>query len=86
MNKKWIELAGKLLDEAADKYADHICNDWDFPKDWTVEDKQEIVKAMHVDNGSAVEYNEHELNVPDWWIMAFLAKKLKELANDNENR
>lgn len=86
MNKKWIELAAQLLDEAADKYGDNVCNDWNFPKDWKVEDKQEIVKAMHVDNGSEVEYNEEELDVPDWWIMAFLARKLKELANENENR
>jgi hypothetical protein len=78
MNAKWMRLAGEMLDVAKDEFSNHVCNDWDFPDDWTHEEKVEFVKAMHDDNGSPEEFDPEHLDMPDWWIMAFLAGRLKE--------
>lgn len=80
MNAKWMKLAGDLLDKAADEFTNHGCNDWWFPADWTIEDRRELVKAMYEQNGNPEEYDPDQLNVADWWVMQFLASKLKEAA------
>jgi hypothetical protein len=81
MKAKWMKLAGELLKEASNEFTNRGCNDWEFPADWTREDQEEFVKAMHVDNQSLEEFDPKYLHVPDWWVMSFLARKLKEAAN-----
>jgi hypothetical protein len=73
MNMKWAKLCGQLLRQASEEFSNHGCNDWNFPPDWTLEERQEFVKAMHEDNGSPEEYDPEHLHVPDWWVMSFLA-------------
>lgn len=82
MKAHWLKLAGELLEEAADTYSNHTCNDWDWPEGWTDDQKREIVKAMHEDNGDPEEYNPKQLDVPDWWVMGFLADQLKKEAGE----
>lgn len=79
MDPKWLRLAGVLLDLAHNQFSRHICNDFTFPKDWTKKDKQAIVKAMYEDNGDPENYDPDHLSPPDWWLMTFLAAKLKEM-------
>lgn len=77
MKPQWMKLAGELLELAKNEFANHGCNDWEFPNYWTIEEKQEFVKAMHDANGTPEEYDPERLRVPDWWVMSFLAKQLK---------
>lgn len=79
MNAQWMKLAGELLELASDEFANHGCNDWEFPTHWTLKEKQELVKAMHDANGTPEEYDPKRLQVPDWWVMSFLAKRLMEV-------
>ena len=50
INPKWLRLAGELLDRAADEFSNHGCNDWDWPVDFTAEDRLKMAAAMVADN------------------------------------
>lgn len=78
LKPKWLKLAGELLEQASHEFANHGCNDWNFPNNWTENERKEIVQAMHEDNGNPEEFDPEHLSVPDWWIMAFLAGRLKK--------
>jgi hypothetical protein len=77
MNEKWLKLAGDLLEKASEEFSNHGCNDWKFPGDWSLEEKRELVKAMHEENRSPGDYNANQLDMPDWWVMSFLGKYLR---------
>jgi hypothetical protein len=77
---KWLGLAGDLLELAADKFSNHGCNDYEFPKDWTVAERRRMLRAMHDWNGDPGEYDPDEAVTMDWFVMAFLADRLKEAA------
>ena len=76
---KWLKLTGELLKVASYEFSDHICNDWNFPEDWSNEEKIEFVKAMYEDNGNPEDFDPNHLHVPDWLVMSFLGSKLKSL-------
>lgn len=86
MKTKWLKLAGQFLRIASNELSNHGCNDWDFPDDWTKEEKQEFVQAMHLDNKSPEEYDPENLNVPDWWVAAFLSNSIKKMEFKNEKQ
>ena len=77
-----MQIAADLLDDAADGFGNHGCNDWNFPNGWTGEEKMEFVEQMYRENGK-LSYKEwvnsdKPLNVPDWWVMRFLADWLRK--------
>lgn len=80
MDPKWTRLAARFLDEAADHYSRHGCNDWEWPEGWTDEEKRDFVRQMHEDNGHPEEFRPDETSPPDWWAMSFLARRLEALA------
>lgn len=81
MEKHEFELAAKLLDQASDRFGSDICNDWDFPAEWTLEQKQKFVKEAHEWNGDPEEYNPNFLHMPNFFVMGFLAAKLAKLGS-----
>ncbi len=52
MNRKWLKLAGEFLDQAADILGNRGCNDWEWPIDWTEQERKEFVLCMMADNGT----------------------------------
>lgn len=79
---KWLELAGDLLDRASEEFANHGCNDWVYPPEhWTLDERREFAKAVHEATDSADNYDPNYLVFPDWWVMDFLARKIKEEAS-----
>lgn len=75
-----LSLAAKLLDDMSDHYANHGCNDFDFPADWTKEQRAVFVKEFHDFNGDPEEYNPKFLRLEDFAAMGFLAHKLRSLS------
>ena len=75
---KWLALAGDLLDMASDKFANHGCNDYHLPDDWSDEERRELMLAMEVANGTPEEFDPDQRCLSDWWAMAFLADVLRE--------
>lgn len=43
MNKTHFKLASILLDMASDKFSNHSCNDFEFPSNFTEEEKQALL-------------------------------------------
>lgn len=85
MNNKWIALAADIINNLSESNCKNSSNEWKFPASWSKLEIQEFVKAMYVDSDVAIEYNSERLEVEDWWVMAFLAKKLKNLSQTNVN-
>jgi hypothetical protein len=76
MKNKWLKLAGDLLEKGSDLLSNKSCNDWDFPADWSEEEKIEFVQSMFQQNGNPQEFDSSNLNVPDWWVASFLSQQL----------
>lgn len=76
MNAKERLLAAGMLRLASDAFANHGCNDWSFPEDWTQEEKIQFVLEYHEWNGDPEEFNANYLHLPDCAVMDFLADKL----------
>ena len=82
MNTKEKLLSAKLLKDAAIEYATHGCNDWEFPPDWTEEEKVKLMKEYHDWNGDPHEFSSKLLYLPDYAVMSFLAHKLNQSSGD----
>jgi hypothetical protein len=89
MNPKWLKLAGDLLHRAADQMGNAGCNDWQWPADWTREERREFATALVAENvrKAPAELGKDELaevrhltrgkeGPPDWWVARFLAKQM----------
>ena len=84
MNKKYLELAAKFLEDFSIKLGDSGCNDYDFSLDWTAKDKQEFCKYAHKLNGDPENYDENQLELQDFFIAWVLAQYLYSLT-ESEN-
>ncbi len=84
MNKKELELAAELLENASDAFSNHGCNDVNdkIYIGWTLEERQKLVQEFYEWNGDPEEYDPTFLHLSDFMLMSFLADKLKEQAND----
>ena len=80
MNAKEKLLAAKFLDSASDSLSNNGCNDWDFPDDWTQEERSKFVEEYYVFNQTPEDFDMDplNLNLPDFDVIAFLAHKLRE--------
>lgn len=72
MNAKELSLLIPFLDD----YEQQLSNNWEFPENWSIEEKRAFVKAYHDYNGDPHEYDENDLTLPDFAVVAFLASKL----------
>jgi len=68
-----------MLEEYSDALSCSSCNDWEFPIDWTLQDKQEFVKAAHEWNGDPEEYDKDNLRMPDFFVASYLSHLLTPL-------
>lgn len=78
MTHKERLLAADMLDMAVNAFSAHTCNDFLFPDEWTLEEKQEFVKSYYEWIGSPEEYDPQHLFLPDYAVMEFLADLLRE--------
>lgn len=76
MTTKEKILAAQMLNEAADVYGDKSCNDWEWPKDWTHEERVIFCREYHAWNCDPESFSESHLHLPDYAVMKFLASKL----------
>lgn len=76
MNNKEKEMLKALIDDAVDTLSNKGCNDWNFPDDWTKEEKIVFVKEYHDWNGDPEEFDENFLYLQDASVLSFLASKI----------
>lgn len=76
----WLALAGNLLDLAADSFANQVCNEWEFPPQWSDDLREAAVLEYHQWNGDPQEAEGTDL--ADFCAMSLAAAKLKSLARN----
>ena len=81
MNVKEMLLASQFMEEFRSRLGNDGCNDWEFPEDWTHDEKVLFVKEYHAWNGDSENFNEDHLFMPNNAVAAFLAHKLSRSAN-----
>jgi hypothetical protein len=81
MTEKERAVAAQLLEMASEEFGNHGCNDWDFPKGWTKEEKIAFCKEYHEWNGDPEDFDPNFLHLPDYAVMSFMADKLKRCNN-----
>ena len=79
-----LRLASELLKKASEEFSNHGCNDFEWPEWFPKEERVTFCRAMEMDNSKdpvlaeeTVEmyaYKKH--SPPDWWLMAYLSRKL----------
>jgi hypothetical protein len=77
MNQKEKKVAAELLRTASEQFSNHGCNDWNYPKDWTEDEKLQFVREYHEWNGDPEDFDPEFLFLQDWAVMSFLAHKLE---------
>lgn len=79
MTIKQIQLAGRLLELAADAYANHQCNDMD-PNVWgnfTDDERKALVREYYEATDQPEEAWEDRDDIEDYILMRFLGEKLQ---------
>jgi hypothetical protein len=79
LTKKEMEIIVSLLRDHSDYLSNRCCNDYDWPCNWTDEEKTKFTKDYHDWNGDPEEYIEGDILSSDFSVAAFLASKLKQL-------
>jgi hypothetical protein len=73
INEKEKQLAAKMLKDFSHVVGRNVCNDFDFPSDWTAEEINEFCNRYHEWNGDSDEIQEPNICLPDYAIAVFLA-------------
>ena len=77
MNIKELKLVIGFLEQLSDKMRNAGCNDWDFPKDWTHEERYTFVKEFCDLNGDPEEFDPERLILHDYCAVGLLKYKLR---------
>jgi hypothetical protein len=78
LSKKEKLVLVEFLEELSLYQGNQVCNDWNFPDDWSREEQIKLVKEFHDYNGDPQEFNEKYLNIHDYAVVGLLAHKLRE--------
>lgn len=74
--KKEMEMAISMLDGYSDYLSVQVCNDYEFPSNWSDEEKTKFTKDYHEWNGDPEEYKYGDILNCDFAAALFLAFKL----------
>ena len=76
------KLAADMLDKAGGEFANHGCNDWEWPAHLSAEDRQTIAIGAHARGRPDDEMHavDGDYGPSDWCVMYVLAKMLREEA------
>lgn len=84
MNQKYRQLASKLLEMAAQEFANHGCNDVDEEvyEGWTREERRQLVRDFEQWNSQGKDYDPEWLHLPDFALMSFFAHLINQGEGD----
>lgn len=60
LSDKDARLLIPFLEDLGNKYGNAGCNDWQWPDDWTQDERDEFIRSYNNHNGSP-EYNEDDI-------------------------
>lgn len=79
MTRNELLRVADFLEEYRDRLGNDGCNDWDYPSDWTEEDRETFCREYSEWNG------EEETDctfIPNFCAVGLLASKIKRLAEE----
>ncbi len=74
-----LRLAADFLRELADRMSNDRCNDWEYPEDWSGDERREFVRQYHEFNGDPEEFDPTRTRLANFCAVALLAHKLRAL-------
>ena len=78
LNAKEKALLGQMLDEYSERLSNDGCNDWEWPEDWTPEERAAFCRESYLDD----EWDESDIPNPpvldNTSVVELLRKKLLE--------
>jgi hypothetical protein len=77
LTQKELEIVASLLEDHSDYLGNRCCNDYDWPCNWTDEEKTKFTKDYHDWNGDPEEYTKGDILNSDFSVAAFLASKIE---------
>lgn len=77
MTKNEKRLAAELLEQAADKFGNHTCNDFNRPEWFPKNEWDAMHKRMYEANGDPENYHPSEYSY-DSFLMSYLADLIRE--------
>lgn len=84
--EKLLRMVAEFLRSYSNELGNNVCNDWDFPEDWTEEERVALVKEYHDRNGDPEEFDPDCLLLSDMCATWILAEILDEEADEEEER
>jgi len=76
LTSKEMEIAVTMLEDYSSYLSNRCCNDFEWPINWTHEEKTKFTKDFHDWNGDPEEYEQGDVLNSDFSVAAFLASKL----------
>lgn len=70
-------LASAMLKDYSNVLGNRCCNDFEFPSDWSKQQKIDFVKEYHDWNGDPEVFNPDVPILPDFAVASFLAWKIR---------
>ena len=77
LTDKEKQIAATMLENYSEYLANRICNDFDWPGNWTNEEITKFTKDFHDWNGDPEEYEQGDILSSDHAVSSFLAHKLE---------
>lgn len=75
---KEMEIVVNMLENYSDYLGSRGCNDFEWPCNWSDEEKTKFTKEFHDFNGDPEEYEEGDILNADFCVVGFLAFKLEQ--------
>jgi hypothetical protein len=76
MNAAELELAAAMLAQMAEHYGNHGCNDWQWPPEWRLKQRERFLDLMGAADGEW-DYPVDNFGPPDWMVLETLARLLR---------
>lgn len=82
LSQKETILAARLLQSASNQFANHGCNDWSFPENWSDHEKKDFMKHYLEYHHINEEPDPDRMPLPDCSVMEFLAHRMIDGAHE----
>lgn len=78
VTRKELEIIASLLEGHSDHLSNQCCNDYEWPCNWTDEEKTKFTKEYHDWNGDPEEYTEGDILNSNFSVASFLSSKIEQ--------
>lgn len=82
LNSQEQALATAMLANFAAQLANDGCNDWEFPPEWTLLQRQNFAREFHAWNGSPEDFEPMNPRMQDNDVARFLAHRMQTMSRD----